>query len=59
MHLSKSGQLYLQLAEMQTIQEHFRDLNRDPTDIELETIAQTWSEHCSHKTLAGRDCLSR
>src|SRR5262249_5863480 len=29
-------------------------LGRDPTDIELETVAQTWSEHCSHKTLAGR-----
>ena len=27
---------------------------RDPTDVELETVAQTWSEHCSHKTLAGR-----
>ena len=39
---------------MQTIQAHFRRLERDPTDIELETIAQTWSEHCSHKTLAGR-----
>lgn len=54
MHLSKSGQLYLQLAEMQTIQKYFGDLGREPTDIELETIAQTWSEHCSHKTLAGR-----
>ena len=54
MRLSREGQLYLQLAEMQTIQQHFRDLGRDPTDIELETIAQTWSEHCSHKTLAGR-----
>ena len=31
-----------------------RDLGRDPTDVELETLAQTWSEHCSHKTLAGR-----
>src|SRR5690554_979043 len=39
---------------MQTIQQRFCELNRDPTDIELETIAQTWSEHCSHKTLAGR-----
>ena len=28
--------------------------DRDPTDVELETVAQTWSEHCSHKTLAGR-----
>ncbi len=54
MKLSREGQLYLQLAEMQTIQRHFAALQRDPTDIELETIAQTWSEHCSHKTLAGR-----
>ncbi|NOY29955.1 MAG: phosphoribosylformylglycinamidine synthase, partial [Planctomycetes bacterium] len=52
--LSREGQLYLQLAEMQTIQQHFAELGREPTDIELETIAQTWSEHCSHKTLAGR-----
>ncbi len=52
--LSKTGQLYLTLVEMQTIREYFRGLDRDPTDIELETIAQTWSEHCSHKTLAGR-----
>jgi phosphoribosylformylglycinamidine synthase II len=54
MKLSREGQLYLQLAEMQTIQRHFADLGRAPTDIELETVAQTWSEHCSHKTLAGR-----
>lgn len=53
-HLSRTQQLYLQPAEMQTIQEYYRGLDRDPTDIELETIAQTWSEHCSHKTLAGR-----
>ncbi len=52
--LSREGQLYLSLVEMQTIQAHFRTLGRDPTDVELETIAQTWSEHCSHKTLAGR-----
>jgi len=52
--LSREGQLYLSLVEMQTIQAQFRELDRDPTDVELETIAQTWSEHCSHKTLAGR-----
>lgn len=52
--LSREGQLYLTLVEMQTIQNYFRDLGRDPTDAELESIAQTWSEHCSHKTLAGR-----
>ena len=39
---------------MQTIQNYFLDLGRDPTNAELESIAQTWSEHCSHKTLAGR-----
>ncbi|HTQ38004.1 MAG TPA: phosphoribosylformylglycinamidine synthase subunit PurL [Pirellulales bacterium] len=52
--LSRTGQLFLSLDEMQTIQTHFCQLGRDPTDAELETLAQTWSEHCSHKTLAGR-----
>src|SRR5262249_39336637 len=52
--LSRQGQLSLNLAEMRAIQAHFRDLRRDPTDVELETLAQTWSEHCSHKTLKGR-----
>lgn len=54
MQLSRQGQLYLSLPEMQTIQRHFVDRGREPTDAELETIAQTWSEHCSHKTLRGR-----
>ena len=52
--LSRPGQLYLTLVEMQTIQQYYRQLERDPTDVELESLAQTWSEHCSHKTLAGR-----
>jgi phosphoribosylformylglycinamidine synthase subunit PurSL len=52
--LSRQGQLYLSLAEMKTVQAHYQKLGREPSDIELETIAQTWSEHCSHKTLAGR-----
>lgn len=52
--LSKEGQLYLQLEEMRTIRRYFEELGREPTDVELETVAQTWSEHCSHKTLAGR-----
>jgi phosphoribosylformylglycinamidine synthase len=51
--LSKDGQLALSLDEMRTVQAHFRAAGRDPTDVELETIAQTWSEHCSHKTLKG------
>jgi phosphoribosylformylglycinamidine synthase len=52
--LSQSGQLSLSLAEMKAIQRHFAEIGRDPTDCELETLAQTWSEHCSHKTLKGR-----
>ena len=52
--LSRASQLYLSRVEMETIQRYYTRLDRDPTDIELETIAQTWSEHCSHKTLAGR-----
>src|SRR5262249_14394590 len=31
--------------------DHYKSLGREPRDIELETLAQTWSEHCVHKTL--------
>jgi phosphoribosylformylglycinamidine synthase len=51
---SRLGQLSLSLAEMRAIRHHFAGLDRDPTDCELETLAQTWSEHCSHKTLKGK-----
>jgi len=49
--LSRHAHLFLSLAEMRAIRDHFSALGRDPTDLELETIAQTWSEHCIHKTL--------
>ena len=49
--LSKEKDLFLSLVEMQTIQEYYQKLGREPTDVELEAIAQTWSEHCVHKTL--------
>ncbi len=42
--------LALDPAELATIQQHFAGLGREPTDVELETLAQTWSEHCAHKT---------
>ena len=42
--------LALDPAELQAVQQHFADIGREPTDVELETLAQTWSEHCSHKT---------
>ncbi|MFA5794668.1 MAG: phosphoribosylformylglycinamidine synthase subunit PurL [Candidatus Brocadiia bacterium] len=50
-----SHDLHLSLddKEMETIQDHYQTLGRNPTGAELETIAQTWSEHCKHKTLMG------
>jgi phosphoribosylformylglycinamidine (FGAM) synthase PurS component len=35
--LSQTGQLFLSLIEMQTIRDYFRKLDRDPTDVELES----------------------
>jgi phosphoribosylformylglycinamidine synthase len=49
--LSRDSHLFLSLDEMRQVQDHYRDLGRDPTDLELEMLAQTWSEHCVHKTL--------
>ncbi len=49
--LSKSMDLFLDEKEMLAIQDYFKSINREPTDVELETLAQTWSEHCVHKTL--------
>ena len=52
--ISKGGQLFLNLTEMRQIKNYFKKLKRNPTDCELETIAQTWSEHCGHKTFRGK-----
>ena len=53
MELSKANVLSLSLVEMKEVQKYFKNIKRNPTDVELETIAQTWSEHCKHKTLTG------
>lgn len=53
LQLSRQSGLYLSSKEMVAIRDHFRNLGRNPTDVELETIAQTWSEHCFHKTFRG------
>ena len=53
LRISQNGLLSLNLTEMQAIQSHFAGLGRDPTDVEIETLAQTWSEHCVHKTFRG------
>jgi phosphoribosylformylglycinamidine synthase len=56
--VSRDGMLALDLAEMRAIQAHFRAEGREPTDVELETLAQTWSEHCKHKTLTSEVTLT-
>ncbi len=53
LEISQKGQLYLNINEMRTIQAYFKKEKRNPTDVELETVAQTWSEHCHHKTFRG------
>ncbi len=53
LQLSRDRFLSLNLDEMRAIQDHYRSLDRNPTDVELETFAQTWSEHCVHKTFRG------
>jgi len=52
--VSRQRRAALDLAEMQAIQNYFIKENHDPTDVEFETIAQTWSEHCVHKTFKAK-----
>lgn len=56
--ISRDRRAALDLAEMRAIQDYFRSEDRDLTDIEFEMIAQTWSEHCVHKTFKARITLS-
>jgi phosphoribosylformylglycinamidine synthase len=49
--LSRERLLALTLPEMHAIRDHFQ--GREPTDVELECLAQTWSEHCKHKIFAA------
>ncbi len=51
--LSHEGTFSLNLTEMKAIQAHFQEQGREPSACELETLAQTWSEHCQHKTFRG------
>ncbi|MFA5770334.1 MAG: phosphoribosylformylglycinamidine synthase subunit PurL [Patescibacteria group bacterium] len=52
MNISNRGTLALDLSYMKAIKKYFNKLGRNPTDIELESIAQTWSEHCHHTIFA-------
>ncbi|WP_321508039.1 AIR synthase-related protein [uncultured Methanoregula sp.] len=49
----RRGPLALDLAQLHAIRSYFHALNRKPTDIELEALAQTWSEHCKHTIFAS------
>ncbi len=42
------------MIEFAAVVGHFDELGRDPTDVELESLAQTWSEHCVHKTFKAK-----
>ena len=48
--ISEQRRLSLNLQEMQAIRAYYQEQDREPTDLELEMLAQTWSEHCVHKT---------
>src|SRR5690606_19276502 len=52
--LSGERRLSLDLNEMRAIRGYFEEIGREPTDAELEMLAQTWSEHCVHKTFRAQ-----
>ena len=50
----RRGPLALDLPSLYAIRDYFQEENRQPTDVELESLAQTWSEHCKHTIFASR-----
>lgn len=56
LRLSQERRAALNLEEMRAIQAYCNKENRDLSDIEFEMIAQTWSEHCVHKTF--KSCIT-
>ncbi|OYT27036.1 MAG: phosphoribosylformylglycinamidine synthase II [Candidatus Altiarchaeales archaeon ex4484_96] len=48
--LSRERNLGLNLSELKKIKKYYEKEGRNPTDIELEAFAQSWSEHCCYKT---------
>ena len=55
--INRERGLALDPRELEAVRDHFAALGRLPTDVEVETIAQTWSEHCAHKTFRARITL--
>ena len=56
---SRNRLLSLDAQEMREIQSFYDEIGRHPTDVELETLAQTWSEHCVHKTFKADIAFTR
>ncbi len=50
LRVSKERNLALSLDEMRLLRDHFAAAGRNPTDVEVEAVAQAWSEHCSYKS---------
>ncbi len=54
LQLSNERRAALDLNEMRAIQNYYRARGREATDVEFEMLAQTWSEHCAHKTFKAK-----
>ena len=50
---NRRGPLALDLDQLHTIRDYFNRTGRKPTDVEVESLAQTWSEHCKHTIFAS------
>jgi phosphoribosylformylglycinamidine synthase len=48
--ISKDLGLALSVEEMRRVQDYFRAAGRDPTDVEIQSLGQAWSEHCCYKS---------
>jgi len=59
LRISQELGIGLSLEEMKTVRRYFTKKDRNPTDVELQTIGQTWSEHCFHKTFKGTILTSK
>ena len=59
MQVSREFGIGLNLEEMRECKRHFSKLGRNPTDVELQALGQTWSEHCYHKTFKGQVLIGR
>lgn len=51
--ISREMKLSLSREDMLAVQQYYKEADREPTDVELEVIAQTWSEHCKHRIFSA------